>query len=117
MVNKFPRIVSDHVEPPPSLDEPGRNFWRRIMSEFVIDDTAGRALLEQACAGLDRAEKLAEVIRQDGEVVRTRTGVRAHPAIREELSARSFVVRTIQRLGLTLEPLRASPGRPPGGGA
>jgi hypothetical protein len=57
---------------------------------------------------------LAKITREDGEVIRTRTGVRAHPLIREELSARAFFTRCVQRLGLNLEPLRSGVGRPPG---
>jgi hypothetical protein len=35
------------------------------------------------------------------------------PAIKTELEARSFVVRTLARLGLNFEPVKASVGRPP----
>lgn len=40
--------------------------------------------------------------------------MKAHPAIREELACRGFVVRTLQKLGLNCEPVRSGPGRPPG---
>ena len=53
---------------------------------------------------------------RDGAIVRTATGIKAHPAIREELSCRGFIVRTLQKLGLNYEPLRAAPGRPPNTG-
>ena len=36
------------------------------------------------------------------------------PLLKHELAARAFVVRTLARLGLDLEPVRAGPGRPPG---
>ena len=51
---------------------------------------------------------------EEGEIVPTPRGVKAHPAIREELSCRGFIVRTLQKLGLNFEPVRAWPGRPPG---
>jgi hypothetical protein len=38
--------------------------------------------------------------------------VREHPALKHELSNRAFVVRTLSRLGLDVEPLRPSVGRP-----
>ena len=70
-------------------------------------------MLAQACAGLDRAEALRAQIDADGDVIRVRGNVREHPAIKLELAARAFVVRTLARLGLNFEPLRTSVGRPP----
>ena len=51
----------------------------------------------------------AACIVRDGEIVRTAAGIRTHPAVKEEIALRSFVARTLQRLGITLEPLRGSP--------
>lgn len=114
-------IVSDldgtRAQPSRTLGEHGRRLWDRVVSEYVVDDVAGIELLTQLCQATDRAEALAAHVAQDGEVVRTPTGIKCHPAIKEELAARAFVVRTLSRLGLNYEPLRASPGRPPGGAA
>jgi hypothetical protein len=68
----------------------------------------------QACQAVDRAEALAGHVAEDGEIVRTPNGIKAHPAIREELACRGFIVRTLQKLGLNYEPLRALAGRPLG---
>ena len=70
-------------------------------------------MLAQACAGLDRAEALRAQIDADGEVIRGRDGLKDHPALKHELASRAFVVRTLARLGLNFEPLRAGVGRPP----
>jgi hypothetical protein len=91
-------------------------LWDRIQAEYRITDCGGMELLAQACQALDRAEGLAAAIARDGDVVRSRTGVpKTHPAVREELACRSFVVRTLERLGVTSETVKA-PGRPPSGG-
>jgi phage terminase small subunit len=115
------RIVSDldATGPQPSrpLGAHGQALWRRVLGEYDVSDAAGVEMLTQACQAYDRAEALAGHLREDGEIVRTPQGIKAHPAIREELSCRGFVVRTLQKLGLNFEPLRASPGRPPGRGA
>jgi hypothetical protein len=110
-------LVADGAGPQPSrtLGKHGQRLWSRIVSEFVIEDAAGIELLTQACQACDRAEALAGHVAEEGEIVRTPTGIKAHPGIREELACRGFVVRTLQKLGLNYEPLRASPGRPPGG--
>ena len=112
------RIVGDpglsRPQPSRPLGAHGQGLWARVTAEYRIEDCAGVEMLTQACQALDRAEGLAERVSEDGEIVRTATGIKAHPAIREEMNCRSFTVRTLQRLGLNFEPLRAGPGRPAG---
>ena len=67
---------------------------------------------DQCCQAVDLAEALSARIAEDGEIIRTMNGIKAHPAIKDGLAARSFVVRTLQKLGLNFEPLRTAPGRP-----
>ena len=83
------------------------------MTEYDITDGGGREMLAQACAALDRAEECAGYIAQDGAVVHTTAGPKDHPGLKHELANRAFVCRTLQRLGLDVEPVRAI-GRPPG---
>jgi hypothetical protein len=105
---------STGLAPPRKLGSAGMALWDAVNSEYQIDDAGGRELLMQACLACDRLEALAAQIDSDGEVVRTRTGVRAHPGLKDEVALRSFVVRTISRLGLNFEAVRPSAGRPPG---
>ena len=81
------------------------------MTEYRITDRGGIELLAQTCAAVDRVETLREAIDRDGEVVHTRTGPKAHPALRDELAGRAFIVRTLERLGLNVETVK-QPGRP-----
>jgi hypothetical protein len=84
------------------------------MSEYHIEDAGGRELLAQACAAVDRIEALAERITADGEVIDTPSGPKPHPCLRDELALRSFVCRTLERLGfLNVEAIKPM-GRPPG---
>jgi hypothetical protein len=82
------------------------------MNAYRVEDEGGIEILAQACAALDRAEALAAAIERDGAVVEGKDGPRCHPACKEELAARAFVVRGIEKLGLNLEAIR-TPGRPP----
>lgn len=100
------------VEPPRKLGEPGRALWDSVQSEYKIDDVGGRELLMQACLAADRAQSLADTIDRDGETISTKLGLKAHPCLKDELAARSFIVRTLQRLGITQEVLKPV-GRPP----
>jgi hypothetical protein len=108
--------ASTIVSPPRQLGPHGMSLWNGILAEFDVRDRAGLELLAHAAACLDRAESLAEEIAADGAVIRTRSGVRSHPSIKDEIQARTACVRILEKLGVTLEPLRPGPGRPPGQG-
>jgi hypothetical protein len=82
--------------------------------DYEFSDPGSIEALAQACAALDRAELCAEEIARDGQMLRSKTGVRANPLLREELANRAFTVRALSRLGLDLEPLHDRPGRPSG---
>jgi hypothetical protein len=84
------------------------------MVDFDISDAGGLALLEQAALAYDRAERLRIEIDRDGEIIRARgKAPREHPGLKIELAARSFVVRTLQRLGINLEAVRPASGQRP----
>ena len=99
------------IAPPRKLGEHGMALWNAVHAEYRIDDRGGIELLAQACAATDRAEALAACVERDGETIKTRTGLRIHPAVREELACRAFICRTLERLGLNVETIK-SPGRP-----
>jgi hypothetical protein len=100
---------------PPNLGPAGVRLWQAIMSEYEISDAGGQALLEQAAAAYERAERLRVEIDRDGEIIRGRGGImREHPGLKVELASRAFVCRTLQRLGINLEAVRMGPGRPSG---
>jgi len=83
------------------------------MAEYRIQDRGGIELLAQACQSLDRAEALRDAIDRDGNTIYTPSGMpKSHPAIKDELACRAFVVRTLERLGLNIETIKP-PGRPP----
>jgi hypothetical protein len=99
--------------PPRPLDKHGAALWRAINLEYAITDVGGIEMAALACAALDRAESCREQIDTDGEIVKIKGIPREHPLLKIELANRAFVVRTLQKLGLDSEPIRAV-GRPPG---
>jgi hypothetical protein len=101
------------VKPPRKLGKHGTNLWHSIMGEYEIADAGGIEMLASACQSLDRAERCRETIDRDGELIRTKAGMREHPLLKHELAARAFVCRTLQRLGLDVEAVKPQ-GRPPG---
>jgi len=106
--------ASNAAVPPGKLGDVGLSLWNDIVQSYEFNDRASYETLFQACASADRAASLRDLIDSDGEVIRTKTGLKDHPALKHEIASRSFVVRTLARLGLDLEPVRARAGRPPG---
>lgn len=101
--------------PPRRLGEHGLSLWNAVHREYRIDDRGGIEILAQICAASDRVEALAAEINKDGETIRTRTGVlKSHPCLKDELALRAFICRGLERLGLNIESLKPSVGRPPG---
>ena len=99
--------------PPRTLGPSGFALWNRVQAEFGIRDCGGVELLCLACETLDRVERLSAAIVADGEVIYTRSGIRAHPAIRDETAGRALVSRLLVKLGVTTEPVKSA-GRPAG---
>ena len=103
-------------QPPRQLGEAGTALWRSIQGEYDIWDPGGSEILMQACECADRLAVLSARIETDGIIVETKTGPKPHPLLRDEVSNRSFLTRTLERLGLNLEAIRPRSGRPSGTG-
>jgi hypothetical protein len=111
LIDAAPRPDTDPM--PSDLGHDGRLLWERVMREYRIDDVGGLELLRQGCRAADRAEKCRRQIDAEGELVETKHGPKENPLCKIELSNRHFVARVIRALGLDVEPVRASAGRPP----
>jgi hypothetical protein len=100
------------IPPPRALGEHGVRLWGRVQAEYGITDSGGVELLVQICGAVDRIAALGAAIERDGAVVYGRGGApKTHPAVKDELAARAFVARGLQRLGITVENVQ-SVGRP-----
>jgi phage terminase small subunit len=95
------RIANNQAEPPTHLGETGASLWRSVMSEYRVDDVGGAEALLQVCTTADQAAEYRQIIKRDGPVVQTKNGPREHPLVKAELACRSFVIRGLQRLGLS----------------
>jgi hypothetical protein len=119
MVEDFSRkpsrltVVENAPNPPRKLGPAGESLWNRVQSEYRIEDVGGVEILMQICLAQDRAEELAATIDADGTRVMTKAGPKAHPCLRDELAARAFICRQLQRLGITDEVIKpvGRPGR------
>lgn len=103
------------LKPPRTLGGPGRALWDGVMAEYRVDDVGGIALLTAACESLDLAAKLREQVERDGPVIQAPSGPKEHPALRSELANRSYAMKCLRDLGITVEPAKAPGGQPIGG--
>ena len=84
-------------DPPRPLGAHGTALWARLTGgSYAIPDAGTVEQIANACAMLDRAEACREQIEADGVLLEGR----AHPLLRDELGARAFVAKTLQRLKL-----------------
>jgi hypothetical protein len=116
VVTSLPGAVP--VASPDKLGPHGQALWDRIHREYRIEDAGGVEMLVLACLARDRAAACRETIDRDGEMIKSQHGAhREHPLLRSELAAMAFCVKTLRALGLDVEPLRATAGRPSGLGS
>jgi hypothetical protein len=101
------------VSPPRTLGQHGRALWDAVQREYGITDRGGIEILAQVCGAVDVIEALGEGIGRDGAVVYTRAGPKAHPAIKDQTALRALVCRGLERLGLNVESIKPTSGRPP----
>lgn len=71
-------------------------------------------MLQQICGAADTVAECDKIIAQDGKTIRFKGGLKEHPLLKVQLAARSFIVRSLHRLGLDVEPTRDVVGRPSG---
>src|SRR5262249_7918429 len=86
--------------PARKLGREGQDLWNRIMSEYDVKDAHGIEKLTAACEALDRATALKSEIEKSGYMIESKGGLRENPLIRNELQARAFSQRTLDRMGL-----------------
>jgi P27 family predicted phage terminase small subunit len=99
---------------PSGLGDYGQSLWNRVMNDYDVADVGGREMLAQACFATDIIARCRDDVDKHGVLIKTKTGMRENPAAKLELAYRAFVVRTLQKLGLDVEPIRSTPGRPIG---
>lgn len=101
--------------PPKELSTQSKTLWKRLASEYSIEDDAGLLLLQTAMEARDRMRGAQEAIERDGMTIMDRFGQRkAHPLLPAERDARAQMLAALRALNLDVEPLHDRPGRPAG---
>jgi P27 family predicted phage terminase small subunit len=94
------------------LSATAKSWWKKIISEYDIEDQAGLLILETAMRAMDRMTMASELIEEHGAVTVDKFGqLKANPACAVERDSRAAMMAALKSLNLDLEPLSA-PGRP-----
>jgi hypothetical protein len=89
-------------------------MWRGIMEQVIIDDYASLELLQSVCEAGDIVAECERRVAEEGVTSATNTGLlREHPAVKTAIQYKAFISRSLARLGLLTEALKAV-GRPAG---
>ncbi len=77
----------------------GRRMWRAIQNNYELEEHE-TALLVEAVRTVDLLEKLDSVVRDEGAMVESPQGVKAHPAAVEARQQRIALARLLAALRL-----------------
>jgi len=98
-------------EPPSTLSDAAKSWWRATVAEFELEAHHVR-LLSEAAHAWDRAAQARALVDRDGLVITDRFGQpKPHPAVAIERDARAAHVRIMRELDLDGAPELES--RPP----
>ena len=99
---------------PEGLDATGAALWSELVGTYEWDDPAAYRTLLEACFAIQRAERCRKLIDEQGEVARTKAGLKSHPLLRDEVAARALGCRLLARLGTIWSRSGRLVGRPEG---
>jgi P27 family predicted phage terminase small subunit len=105
MKNAIPRA-------PSTLKASGRAFWKKVHSNFEIENEHHLRLLETAGQCLDRLDECRDILAAEGLCTVDRFGqMRAHPATSIERDQKALFVRILRELGLDIPSPDSRPPR------
>ena len=98
---------------PTGLSKAARVWWRKLISEFEIEDPGGLLILETALRAHDRMMEARDRLDADGLTVTDRFGQhKPHPCAVIERDSRSAMLTALRALNLDIEPPTTDrPGR------
>lgn len=107
--------MKNAVRVPSHLSKEAKQKWRKLITEYGIDDAGGKEILRAGLEAFDRAQTARANIDKVGLLIKDRFGVvKPHPLIACERDARAAYLQALKQLNLDIEPLRDGPGRPGG---
>jgi|LQYC01.1.fsa_nt_gi P27 family predicted phage terminase small subunit len=100
------------LKTPGDLKKTGKNFWKKVLSEYELTETHDLERLKMAARCLDNLFEAEERVKVDGMFITNRYGSTVeHPGMKTVKDMRLLFVKIIRELGLDLA---VSDSRPPG---
>lgn len=102
---------------PVHLSKEAKAWWKKILDEYELPEES-LLILQSALESFDRASDARAKIKEHGIVTvstsKHGTMHRANPAVAIENDAKRVMLACFKQLGLDLEPINPTPGRPAG---
>ncbi len=89
---------------PSCLGEVGKAEWRKVAPALArggLLTEESRSLLTRYCEAIEGAEDCAEILRKGSRITETKSGPKAHPAVRQQLQYQQMALRLAESLGIT----------------
>jgi P27 family predicted phage terminase small subunit len=107
--------LKNSPKPPSHLSDDAQLWWKKLTTDFDLDDPAALLLLQTALEAFDRMKQAKARIDQDGAAIADRFGqIKPHPLLTAERDSRAQMLMALKNLHLDIEPLRSGLGRPGG---
>lgn len=88
---------------PSDLGPAGRRFWKKVLDEYLLEETHDLERLRLAAKALDRIAEAEKVLDAEGPYIKDRfSQVREHPAMKTMRDFMTVHLRAVRELGLDL---------------
>jgi P27 family predicted phage terminase small subunit len=100
------------IRVPRGLKAAGKKFWKKVLSEYELQDSHDLERLAMACKCLDDLVEIEERVETDGRFVKNRYGTPVeHPGCKMIRDNRMLFIKIIRETGLDLTTV--TDARPP----
>lgn len=82
-----------------ALQDRARAYWEAVTDSYDLN-VDGLELLVETCECIDRCDRLAAQLREEGLMVEGRYGPKAHPALSALRSDEALLAKLVAQLGL-----------------
>jgi hypothetical protein len=89
--------MSEQADPPSGLRASGRKLWDSITGDYDLDEHE-LTLLREIVRTVDLVDELESEVRQDGAIIQSPQGIKAHPAAVELRQQRIALARLLAAL-------------------
>lgn len=88
---------------PTGLKAPGKQFWRKVLSEYQLEESHDLERLAQACGCLDQISECEKIVEAEGRFILDRfQQTKEHPASKAVRDNKILFCRILRELALDI---------------